>query len=281
MIKHLLYVSLLLCLLPLAALAQTEIQIIYLKDGAKIQGKVLAQDDSTIVVEAKYRTLEIQKSNVAMLESNEPGSSKTVTVFMIDGKIIHGVLVVKDKDSIGVDTGYGVLMIPKSDFGQAGNEIINDNIASLFTADSINNPVTKDDSLKEGTGFFILNIGIGGESNAFSFGLGGLWKLHQLVLGGGGTFIFDGGEKWEPDPSYSWAAEFELYFNIGLSYRHVIVFVSIGLSEQDVPCGCGEWDTAKDNRFFFNYSAQIGFGTSKIFILGYHNRRGIVMGIGL
>lgn len=49
---------------------QTEIKTFCLKDGGTIQGRIVAQDDSTLVVETQYGTLEIQRATILNQQSS-------------------------------------------------------------------------------------------------------------------------------------------------------------------------------------------------------------------
>jgi RNase P/RNase MRP subunit p29 len=106
---------------------QTEVKTIHLRDGTIIQGRILAQDDSTLVVETKYGTLDIQKRNVLSQESSiqTPGKSTapgTETIHLKDGTIIRGIIVSEGTDSLTVDTMYGSIKIPKSTIEQPSSE---------------------------------------------------------------------------------------------------------------------------------------------------------------
>lgn len=100
-------------------------QVFYLKDGSTIQGKIIAQDDSTLVVETQFGTLEIRKSAVVR---QEPISNSIYreehTLYLKDGTILKGFITSEDDDTIRVETLDGVMVIPKSgvrqiDAGQA------------------------------------------------------------------------------------------------------------------------------------------------------------------
>lgn len=51
--------------------AQNEPQPFYLQDGTIIQGKIIAQDDSMLVVETKYGILKIRKERIVKQEEIE------------------------------------------------------------------------------------------------------------------------------------------------------------------------------------------------------------------
>lgn len=64
--KRIIIIVSLLWMLPLLeTFGQGEMQTFYLRDGSTIQGKIIAQDDSTLLVETKYGALEvIRRSSV-------------------------------------------------------------------------------------------------------------------------------------------------------------------------------------------------------------------------
>lgn len=106
---------------------QTAIKTIHLRDGTIIQGRIVAQDDSTLVVETKYGMLDIQKTNVLSQESSEqtPGKSTAPgaeTIHLKDGTIIRGIIVSEGTDSLAVDTMYGSIKIPKSAIEQSSSQ---------------------------------------------------------------------------------------------------------------------------------------------------------------
>lgn len=70
-VKYLLSALLFVFLSQTIARGQGEMQTFYLKDGSTIQGKIIAQDDSTLVVETKYGILEIRKERIVKQEEIE------------------------------------------------------------------------------------------------------------------------------------------------------------------------------------------------------------------
>jgi len=110
-------------------LGQTEIKDFYLKDGTIIQGKVIAQDDSIMVVDTQYGSLEIQRSNIIKVEQpKEPQivtkKPEATTIYLIDGTTIKGVVTVENEDSLGIETDYGLMNIPKSSVKPTENKFI-------------------------------------------------------------------------------------------------------------------------------------------------------------
>ena len=100
-------------------MGQNEQKNFYLKDGTVIQGRVVAQDDSTIVIDTQYGTFDVPKSNVVKEElSKQPmensAKEKTTTILLKDGTIIKGVVTSESEDTIRVETSYGLMNIPKS-----------------------------------------------------------------------------------------------------------------------------------------------------------------------
>jgi hypothetical protein len=67
--------------------AQTEVKVLHLRDGSTIQGKIVAQDDSTLVLETSYGTLEIQRTNILNQEPSMQTPGKPITLWP-DGSFI-------------------------------------------------------------------------------------------------------------------------------------------------------------------------------------------------
>jgi hypothetical protein len=116
-------------LLPLTlALGQTDIKTVYLKDGTTIQGKVVAQDDSTLVLETQYGTLEIRRANILKQElakqlPAEPKASEAQIIYLKDGTTVIGFVTLEGPDSLSVETGYGSIKIPKSSVSHIGSKL--------------------------------------------------------------------------------------------------------------------------------------------------------------
>ena len=68
---------------------QGNVLTIYLKDGAQLQGKIIAQDDSTIVLETQYGTLDIKKVDVIKQEKAE---TETQQIYLNNGTVFNGVI---------------------------------------------------------------------------------------------------------------------------------------------------------------------------------------------
>lgn len=101
------------------ALGQGEVQNFYLKDGTSIQGRIVAQDDSTLLVETKYGTLEIRRMDILKHETMkqftvEPQNEKTKTIRLEDGTVIKGTVVSESEDSLTVETAHGMIALPKA-----------------------------------------------------------------------------------------------------------------------------------------------------------------------
>jgi|GEM_PF-4602791 len=99
-------------------LAQSDIKDFYLKDGTIIQGKVIAQDDSIMVVDTQYGTIEIQRNNIIRMEQPKESQikikkSESTTIYLTDGTTIKGVVTYESEDSLSIETDYGVMNISK------------------------------------------------------------------------------------------------------------------------------------------------------------------------
>jgi RNase P/RNase MRP subunit p29 len=95
---------------------QTEVRTIHLKDGSTIQGRIVAQDDSTLVVETDYGTLEIERRNIVRQEPTgrlltKPTRLETETIHLQDGTTIKGEIVAENDSTMTVKTEYGTLEI--------------------------------------------------------------------------------------------------------------------------------------------------------------------------
>jgi opacity protein-like surface antigen len=126
-IKYPLFVSGFFLLLIVFASAQTDIKTIYLKDGTTIQGKIVAQDDSTLVLETQYGTLEIRKANILRQELAKqllpkPKALETQIICLKDGTTVTGFVTFESADSLSVETGYGTMKIPRSSVKRIGTK---------------------------------------------------------------------------------------------------------------------------------------------------------------
>jgi RNase P/RNase MRP subunit p29 len=100
---------------------------IYLKDGSTIQGKIIAQDDSTLVLESRYGTLDIKKSSILKqemisVESKPPAVKSMKTINLIDGSVLKGRVTYEDSDSLIIETSYGRMVIPQSQVKQSSKK---------------------------------------------------------------------------------------------------------------------------------------------------------------
>jgi opacity protein-like surface antigen len=123
--KHLSFVFVFF-LLPISlALGQTDVRTVYLKDGTTIQGKIVAQDDSTLVLETQYGTLEIRRTSILREELAKellpkPKTSETQIIYLKDGTTVTGFVTFESADSLSVETGYGTMKIPRSSVKRIG-----------------------------------------------------------------------------------------------------------------------------------------------------------------
>lgn len=94
---------------------QDTTNLFYLKDGTIITGKIIAQDDSTLVLETEYGTMEIRKMDVVKQEEALKLEEKNIqTIRLRDGTTIKGIVIFENEDSLEVETLHGVVKIPKS-----------------------------------------------------------------------------------------------------------------------------------------------------------------------
>jgi opacity protein-like surface antigen len=115
-------------LLTVFASGQAEIKTVYLKDGTTIQGKIVAQDDSTLVLETQYGTLEIRRTSILREElakqlPAKPKPKEAQTVYLKDGTTVKGVITFESADSLTVETGYGSMKIPRSSVIRIGSKL--------------------------------------------------------------------------------------------------------------------------------------------------------------
>jgi hypothetical protein len=90
-------------------------------------------------------------------------------------------------------------------------------------------------------GFINIEGGYGGPTSAVNFTFGGGWSglggnsVSRLLLGGGLTFILNGGETWERNPSYSWSSEFGGFAIIGVRpVWRFLLLTTLGFTAQEV-----------------------------------------------
>lgn len=113
----------------ISAFGQSESQTFYLEDGTKFQGKIIAQDDSTLLVETQYGTFEVKKANITKQEAAklliEKSQSREIrTIRLKDGSIVMGTIISEDKDFLKVKTSCGTINIAQSDVQQLSSRIL-------------------------------------------------------------------------------------------------------------------------------------------------------------
>lgn len=128
-IKHPLFSLVSFLLLTVFASGQAEIKTVYLKDGTTIQGKIVAQDDSTLVLETQYGTLEIRRANILRQElakqlRAKPKVSEAQTIYLKDGTTIKGTIVAQTESTQVAQTEYGTLRIKRSDIVKQENAVL-------------------------------------------------------------------------------------------------------------------------------------------------------------
>jgi hypothetical protein len=105
------------------AVAQTEMQTFHLKDGSTTKGRIIAQDDSTIVIETIYGTFDIQRNNLLKVEQsgvNDWRSLKdTRTIYMNDGSIFKGTVTSDSGGILQIETAHGIVRLPRTRVDQA------------------------------------------------------------------------------------------------------------------------------------------------------------------
>jgi hypothetical protein len=111
------------------AFAQTEAKTFHLKDGSTIQGRIVAQDDSTLVVETPYGTLEIRRENILRQElakqlPAKPKASEAQTIYLKDGTTIKGTIVAQTESTQVAQTEYGTLRIKRSNIVKQENAVL-------------------------------------------------------------------------------------------------------------------------------------------------------------
>ena len=122
---HMLLASLFIGFSVTSAIGQTEMRTLYLKDGGAVKGRIVAQDDSTVVFETQYGTLEIRRGNILRMEvfrelSPSPDAREPQTVYLKDGAAIRGILTYESQDTVTVETSYGRMNIPRATIQRIG-----------------------------------------------------------------------------------------------------------------------------------------------------------------
>jgi len=151
-----------------------------------------------------------------------------------------------------------------------------------------------------GGGYLLLTGGGGGEANAGSIGGEGGWIGQNFLLGIGLSVTFTGGD-WEMKYSSSgWMElppaayyekhddEYEGYGVVGIKILQDLFLIGTAGYSQETVTGktcvggtCVEWDPEVEEDHF-TYSGQLQYVYKRLIIRGgYHNRRGIIGGIGL
>ena len=150
-----------------------------------------------------------------------------------------------------------------------------------------------------GGGYVLLTGGVGGESDAGSLGGEGGWIGRNFLLGLGLSVTFSGGDWEETSYSPPWMGlppswnskkyddEYEGYGVVGIRVIKDLFLIGTGGYSQEtvssktcIPGTCVEWDPDVE-KGHFTYSGQLQYAYKRLIIRGgYHNRRGVIGGIG-
>jgi hypothetical protein len=143
---------------------QTDVKTLHLKDGSTIQGRIVAQDDSTLVVETQYGTLEIQRTSILNQESSMQTPGKSIALgadgsfivtlqsgqsdTILGGRVRMEYLVGLYNDSVLYFRGVlGIAEEPSGEFDHTSTVITSDQVfyvkvdtATVYKARVVGNP---------------------------------------------------------------------------------------------------------------------------------------------
>lgn len=121
--------------------------VIYLKDGSKVVGKILSQDENSILVSTTLGEIKIGRENIQRIEHDNPKYSIT----MKDGSILVGEIITQTEKEIFFRTLAGELTIPKVNIEKT--EILNESTgAKIEKAETVE---TNKTLLKANTADFV------------------------------------------------------------------------------------------------------------------------------
>jgi hypothetical protein len=230
---------------------QTEVKTFYLKDGSTIQGKIIAQDDSTLVVETPYGTLEIQRTNILNQQSGEhtlgkstslgQGDSFVVTLqsehsdIILGGRVRMEYLARSYSHSVLSFTGVlGVAAEPSDEFDHTSTVITSDLVfyvkvdtAILYKARVVGNPgneVTMEFSRSPSMATHLENAT--NSSNA------GRKALGVLAIIAGAGFGIAGGAILNPNNNLTHDREYGI-----MAVADGVAFVALGIWLLSTPNG--------------------------------------------
>lgn len=150
-----------------------------------------------------------------------------------------------------------------------------------------------------GGGYIFLTGGVGGEADAGSIGGEGGWVGRNFLLGLGLSVTFTGGDWERTSCLYAWMGspptcnykkyddEYEGYGVVGIRIIKDLFLIGTGGHSQEtvssktcIPGTCVEWEPDVE-KGHFTYSGQLQYTYKRLIIRGgYHNRRGVIGGIG-
>ena len=84
-----------------------DLQVFKLKNGTKIKGEIIAENDSSYEIDSRFGLVQIEKKDIKRTECR---------VFLTDGNIMIGSKVSSSDDQIILDTEMGVFKIKKEDY---------------------------------------------------------------------------------------------------------------------------------------------------------------------
>ena len=82
-------------------------QVFKLKNGAKIKGEIVSENDSHYEINSRFGLIQIDKKDIKKMECK---------VFLKDGNIMIGSKISSSKEQIILDTEMGIFKIKKEDY---------------------------------------------------------------------------------------------------------------------------------------------------------------------
>jgi sRNA-binding regulator protein Hfq len=107
-------------------------ETIKLRDGTTVSGRILSQDEDTIVIKTDVTNKTIMKSQV---DSIDYGGVQFCTVLLKDGTTLKGSIVSQDEDQIMLKTDLGEISVPKTKITSVSFN--NDNTVDATTSDQV------------------------------------------------------------------------------------------------------------------------------------------------
>ncbi|MBI5216627.1 MAG: hypothetical protein HY960_12820 [Ignavibacteriae bacterium] len=117
-IQHLFLLGFLFCFCSIS-LGQEKIETYHLKDGTTLRGKVISQNDTTVVVATEYGEMTIRKSEIQTREFGATTETPVTNrerqmIQLVDGSIIKGIIIMETSDSLTIQTYDERRIIPKT-----------------------------------------------------------------------------------------------------------------------------------------------------------------------